>query len=250
MAINIKGMSDAIRSTMEAAMKGGESKYYYDTGSGADGVAQTNDPGKRMKVEVSYGKGPEGSASISVLDRKTGRQEVFFFKYAMMLPQLIKAIEGGDAAAVRVLRSMKTFEDLPDLWKEEWKNKRCMYLGVPNAAAMALLTGLQRPVRMGWVAQKDGNAFRGGPVSRLVKADLMRSQHLENGGVAYSTNSNGYEVLRHWADKNKAFAPYLQVFTPKGWEEDELAREAFNAMHGRFPGRKGANEPIPGRRVF
>ena len=244
MAINIKGMSDAIRSTMEAAMRGGESKYYYDTGSGADGVAQTNDPGKRMKVEVSYGKGPEGAASISVLDQKTGKQEQFFFKYAMMLPQLIKAIENRDAATVRVLRTMESFEDLPVLWKGEWKNKRCMYQGVPNAASMALLTGLRRAMPMGWVAQKDGSAFRGGVISRLFKADLMRAKHFDRGKVLYSTNGNGYEVLQHWASKNKLFAPYLEVFTPKDWEENELALQGFNAMHGRLPELKGAFAPL------
>jgi hypothetical protein len=243
MAINIKGMSGAIRSTMEAAMKG-ENKYYYDTGSGADAASQTNDPGKRMKVDVSYGKGPEGDAHIRVFDRKTGQQEEFFFKYALMLPQLIKAVESRDASAVRVLKAMKNFEDLPGLWKEEWKNKRCMYLGTPNAAAMSLLNGLRRPVSMGWIAQKDGSAFRGGVVSRMFKADLMRAQHSNNGKVGYFTNRNGYEVLRHWADKNKLFASYLEVFMPKDWEENELAREAFNAMHGRFPVLKGANAPL------
>jgi hypothetical protein len=244
MVINIKGMSDAIRSTMEATMKGGEpvAAVYFDGKTGA--------VDKRMKVDVSYGKGPEGDAHIRVLDRKTGKQEEFFFKYAMMLPRLVQAIENGDAAAVRVLRAMKTFEDLPGLWMEEWKKKRCMYVGVPNSAAMSLLTGLRRPIRMGWVAQKNGNAFRGGTVQRLVRADLMRSQHLDNGGVVYSTNANGYEVLRHWASKNKLFASYLEVFAPKDWEEDELARQTFNAMHGRYPVQKGATAPVPGRRVL
>jgi hypothetical protein len=255
MAINIKGTSDAIRSTMEAVMNGGSAgapTYLSSTSPVAsvyfDGAAGAVD--KRMKVDVSYGKNPEGDAHISVLDRKTGKQEEFFFKYALMLPQLVQAIEGGDAAAVRVLKAMKNFEDLPGLWMEEWKNKRCMYVGVPNAAAMFLLTGLRRPVRMGWARQKNGNAFRGGTVSRLVKADLMRSQHLDNGGVVYSTNGNGYEVLRHWASKNKLFAPYLEVFTPKDWEENELALQSFNAMHGRFPKIKGATAPIPGRRIL
>jgi hypothetical protein len=239
MAINLDGIVTVLK-------RGAEKFYDQPNGEGP----QPTEVMKRMKVDVSYGGGSEGEAAISVLDRKTGKQDHFFFKYALLLPQLIRAIEGGDVAAVRVFRSMKTFEDLPGLWKEEWKKKRCMYLGTPNATAMVLLTGLRRPVRMGWVAQKDGNAFRGGPASRLFKADLMRSRHLENGGVAYSTNGNGYEVLRHWADKNKLFSPYLQVFMPEGWEEDELARQSFNAMHGRFPVLKGANEPIAGRRVF
>lgn len=235
MAINIKGMSGAIRSTMEAAMRGEGpgATVYFDGKTGA--------VDKRMKVEVSYGKGPEGSASISVFDRKDGRQEQFFFKYAMMLPQLIKAIENRDASTVRVLRTMESFEDLPVLWKKEWKNKRCMYQGVPNAASMALLTGLRRAMPMGWVAQKDGNAFRGGVISKLFKADLMRAKHLDRGKVLYSTNGNGYEVLQHWASKNKLFAPYLEVFTPKDWEENELALQSFLAMHGKLPEPKSAN---------
>ncbi len=260
MAIDLKNMAAILRhgaekyyarqnSAVVPGIQGGVSKYYHDTGSGSDGVKQTNSPSKRMKVEVIYDSASnhqERKALVSSLDTKTGKTDSFYFEYPLLIPDVVRAIERRDGAAVRVFKQMKTIDDVPDLWLKEWKAKRCLNRGVPNACAMLLLTGLRRPLRMGWIRTKDGQAYRGGGVSKLYWADLLRISHSKDGNrdkATYTTNHKGYEVLKHWASRSKLFEGYLQAFLPKDWEENELAISAFNAMHGRTPDVRSANAP-------
>jgi hypothetical protein len=187
---------------------------------------------KRMQVSHSYQDGL--GILIESHDSKTGAQDRFFIQHPYMLERVVRAVENREADAVRVFKAMKDFEDLPGLWLEEWKRKRCLHLGLPNNAAMKLLMGLKKPLRLGLVARKDGAFYRGGIVLKLHQAGLLRLRTVTNGGV-YRTNLSGYEVLRHWAEKNKVFAPFLQAFLPEDWEENERLAVALEAMHGKRP---------------
>jgi hypothetical protein len=247
MAANLKQAVQIVSEAIQGVMAKSGDQYYYDDGYGRDGV-KSQTPLKRMKVSVAYDNTREDGrwALISSLDTKTGKADSFYFEYPLIIPDVVRAIEKRDGAAVRVFKTMKTLDDAPGLWLQEWKAKRCLHRGVPNACAMLLLTGLRKPLRMGWLRTKEGQTYKGGNVSKLYWADLLRITHSKDGDrdkATYTTNYKGYEVLKHWASRSKLFDGYLQAFLPKDWEENELAISAFNAMHGKVPDVRSANAP-------
>lgn len=163
-------------------------------------------------------------------------------KYIFLAKEMVDNIKSGDFKLFRALKEMNKIGEngsdstvLADHLIAEWKKASCMYLGTPNKAATILLTGLRRSVSAGVKSGKNGGVVRDSTPRELYDSGLMH-RYDDGRKMVYSTNLNGFEVLQHWAEKNKQFASYLTAYTPKDWRKKECERVAFAVMEGKESG--------------
>lgn len=191
----------------------------------------------RIKIEVFYNQGPENMARVDSTDTKTGKTDSILCRHPVFASRAVRALQDRDGKVVRAIKKLEKEGDFPDLLLDEWKNGRCLFQGVPNKAAMLLLSGLQRDFSAPLVRTKDGGSYRGGPTLRsLREANVLDVVMTPAKRTGYRTNLRGHEVLVAWSKRSPAFNRYLNAFLPEGWEQRTKARLAINAM------RLGASE--------
>jgi len=167
------------------------------------------------------------------------------------MPEHINTVVGyvkdGDVKTAKMFADMTSSDQLPGLWLERWKQKRCLHGGVPNKNAMKLLIGLRKETPKSYGVTRVGliyedrsvnSLFQAGLVSRFTKT-FTTKDGVKHEKVAMRTNPAGHEVLCHWAERSKVFAGYLEAYRPKDWERDYTANLVMDAM------QKDRDQPLP-----
>jgi hypothetical protein len=177
----------------------------------------------------------EGVSKMQLSWRKLGDKT--FRKITIEMPihrqAVITHIKQGDLGGAYMYAKAKSSDELPRLMIERWKQKPCMHGGVPNKNAMKLLTGLRKRVPTGYLVTKDGTIYRDKGAGGLVHARLVGRDGIVIRGVeGFRTTLAGYEVLSFWAERSKAFAPFLKAFCPENWERDHIANAVMDTMQG------------------
>lgn len=147
---------------------------------------------------------------------------------------VITEIVSGRIGDARMFAKQCDTRELPALWVERWKEKRCMHGGVPNKNAMKLLIGLRKRIPPGYLVTRDGTGYLDKKVGGLVTAGLVVDDKIFVRGVSgYRTSLLGYEVLSHWANTRKDFAPFFKTFCPDKWERDYKANLVIETLQGK-----------------
>ena len=64
----------------------------------------------------------------------------------MYLDSVISSLHRRNFERAAIFANSKSSDDIDAQWLRVWKNKRCLHLGLPNRAAMLLLTGLTKRI--------------------------------------------------------------------------------------------------------
>ncbi len=177
----------------------------------------------------------EGVSKMQLSWRKLGEDKVrkVIVEMSIHRQAVITCVKQGDLGGAYMYAKAKDHNELPRLRIERWKQKPCMHGGVPNKNAMRLLTGLRKRVSPGYLVTKDGTIYRDRNVGGLVEYGLLANDGVMIRGVnGLRTTLAGYEVLSFWAERSKAFAPFLKAFCPENWERDHIANMVMDTMQG------------------
>lgn len=190
-----------------------------------------------VSVEVFYGDSAEKpfASTIVYIDYKRGKKTgKINLVCGSFVDKVINALHARDMMGVDVYSRAVGLNEVGDIWVEKWKAAKCLYDGMPNAAAMALLRGLRKPVRRSIREGKDGAVSRDRHTTRLIEANLVDIVPPIAGVRRESvmTNMRGYEVLKSWAETKGTFAPFLAAYCPKDWEQNYLADKVLAKISG------------------
>lgn len=211
---------------MNSIKKDGRWNYTYDTYR--NGVRVTTDFDINVNDKVSV--------PLNYRDTRTGSSvDLIIADPVSRLDRVIGALHNRRFDEARVIAQSTNVADEADNWVEVWKKKRCLHLGLPNKAAMLLLTGLRKRVGITFAIGQNGDVIRENHIRRICQAGLvdMVDAIPKKRRAGFVTNHRGYNLLVHWAETRKGFGPFLDAYCPKDWEQEYLAKRVFDkiAMH-------------------
>jgi hypothetical protein len=156
----------------------------------------------------------------------------------MYLDSVISSLHRRNFERAEIFANSKSGEDIDAQWLRVWKGKRCLHLGLPNRAAMLLLTGLTKRINIDYRQGQAGSWVPDGTISKIRQANLISELSFipKKRRSGFMTNERGYHILLHWAENRKGFAKFFDAYCPKNWERDYLARQVFEKMSGNQEG--------------